>query len=188
MAKRKLTAKQRKFVDKYVETGNAKEAAIEAGYSINTAKQMGTENLSKPVLKEAIEARMAEMASNTIASAKEVLEYYTKVIRGTARETVVVDGINGPKQVDNPPTIKDRLAAGKELLKRYPENDQLLKAQIAKLKADARKSKAEADISEARASQVTAERGQSRVVFIDSEEAMRQYMEEHPDEYEHTGK
>jgi len=84
-----------------------------------------------------------------------VLEYYTKVIRGTARETVVVDGINGPKQVDNPPTIKDRLAAGKELLKRYPENDQLLKAQIAKLKADARKSTAEADISEAKADLLT---------------------------------
>lgn len=141
---RKLTAKQHKFVDKYVECGNAKEAAIEAGYSINTAKQMGTENLSKPYLKAAIDERMECLADVTVASAKEVLEYFTKVIRGTARETVVVDTLEGLKQVENPPTIKDRLAAGKELLKRYPADDDLLKAQLEKIKAETAIKKAQA--------------------------------------------
>lgn len=50
----KLTDKQKKFC-KYVATGkNATQAAKKAGYSAKTAKQMGTENLSKPYLNEVI--------------------------------------------------------------------------------------------------------------------------------------
>ncbi len=37
MAEKKLTVKQKKFVDFYVETGNATESAIRAGYSKRTA-------------------------------------------------------------------------------------------------------------------------------------------------------
>ena len=40
----KLTQKQQRFVDEYIISGNATQAAIKAGYSKKTAKQMGTEN------------------------------------------------------------------------------------------------------------------------------------------------
>ncbi|QPC20281.1 terminase small subunit [Lacticaseibacillus paracasei subsp. tolerans] len=156
--KHKMTAKQQKFVDQYIKFGNAKQAALEAGYSPKTAKQMGVENLSKPYLKAAIDERMKAMEDDTIAKATEVLEYFTTVLRGTARETVAVATMDGVEQVDNPPSIKDRMSAGKELLKRYPGNDELLNAQLTKIitdiektKADVRKSKAEADIMEAKA-------------------------------------
>ena len=51
-----LTPKQRRFVEEYLLDCNATQAAIRAGYSANTAKQIGSENLSKPVLQEAIAA------------------------------------------------------------------------------------------------------------------------------------
>ncbi|MFR0563580.1 terminase small subunit [Lacticaseibacillus paracasei] len=165
--KHKMTAKQQKFVDQYIKFGNAKQAALEAGYSPKTAKQMGVENLSKPYLKAAIDERMKAMEDDTIAKATEVLEYFTTVLRGTARETVAVATMDGVEQVDNPPSIKDRMSAGKELLKRYPGNDELLNAQLTKIitdiektKADVRKSKAEADIMEAKASAYRTTEGQ----------------------------
>ena len=43
----KLTEKQRRFIDYYIEYADAKKSAIEAGYSKNTAKQIGNENLTK---------------------------------------------------------------------------------------------------------------------------------------------
>ena len=42
----KLTEKQKRFCDEYIKLGNAKEAAINAGYSKKTAKSMGAENLT----------------------------------------------------------------------------------------------------------------------------------------------
>ena len=47
--KRKLTYKEQAFCIEYVKNGyNATQAAIKAGYSERTARQIGTENLSKP--------------------------------------------------------------------------------------------------------------------------------------------
>ena len=41
MAGNKLTVKQKKFIDFYLETGNATEAAIKAGYSDNHVSYCG---------------------------------------------------------------------------------------------------------------------------------------------------
>lgn len=43
----KLTPKQKKFAEYYIQSGNATEAAKKAGYSTKTARQIGTENLAK---------------------------------------------------------------------------------------------------------------------------------------------
>ena len=57
-----LTLKQLKFIDAYLGScnGNAKRAAIEAGYPEKTAQQQGSENLSKPVIKAEISRRYRE--------------------------------------------------------------------------------------------------------------------------------
>jgi len=60
LAKR-LTAKQNRFVLEYFVDFNAKEAAIRAGYSKKTARSIGSENLSKPYIQEAIQ----ELAQKT---------------------------------------------------------------------------------------------------------------------------
>ena len=56
----KLTAKQRRFCDEYLIDMNAAQAAIRAGYSKKTAKQIGQENLTKPDLQEYIAERMKQ--------------------------------------------------------------------------------------------------------------------------------
>lgn len=56
----KLTNKQQAFIDEYLIDLNATQAAIRAGYSKDTAKQMGSENLSKPDIQDAIAERMNE--------------------------------------------------------------------------------------------------------------------------------
>ena len=59
----KLTAKQKRFCDEYLKDLNATQAAIRAGYSEKTAKQIGQENLTKPYLKNYIEERMKQKES-----------------------------------------------------------------------------------------------------------------------------
>lgn len=86
----KLTAKQQRFCDEYLIDLNATQAAIRAGYSEKTARQIGTENLSKPAISEYIEKRMAEKEDALIAKQDEVMKYLTAVMRRELSEHVVV--------------------------------------------------------------------------------------------------
>ena len=53
--KRKLSLKQRKFAEHYITNqGNATQAAISAGYSPDTARVIGSENLTKPAIQSEI--------------------------------------------------------------------------------------------------------------------------------------
>lgn len=136
----KLTPKQKKFCDEYIKSGNAKNAAKKAGYSPRTAYSIGNENLKKPELKSYIEKQMKQLESEKIAGAREVLEYLTSVVRGEQTESVTTaKGVYD----DVPVTAKDRIAAAKEILKRYPV-DPLGKAQVRKANADARVAEARA--------------------------------------------
>ena len=60
MADKKLTTKEQLFVMEYLACANGAEAARRAGYSENCAKEIAHENLTKPHLQEAIEAKRAE--------------------------------------------------------------------------------------------------------------------------------
>lgn len=139
----KLTNKQQKFADEYIRTGNATKSALEAGYSPKTAQRMGSENLSKPLIKSYINSVMEKLESAKIATAKETLEYLSSVMRGEQTEDVVTN--KGVFQ-NIPVSAKDRITAAKEILKRYP-SDPISKAQLRKLNADA-------DVSEAKARQL----------------------------------
>lgn len=85
---RKLTVKQQKFVDEYIECGNATESAIKAGYSKKTAGQVGSENLKKLEIKNAIDKRLEEIKTKKTADITEVMEYLTETMRGEQTETV----------------------------------------------------------------------------------------------------
>lgn len=86
----KLTDKQKRFCDEYLIDMNATQAAIRAGYSEKTAKQIATENLSKPYLQEYIQKAMAEKDNKLIATQDEVLQTLTRVLRREATESIVV--------------------------------------------------------------------------------------------------
>ena len=119
-----LTAKQKRFCDEYLIDLNATQAAIRSGYSKKTARQMATENLSKPNIKEYIDLRMAEKDKELIADQDEVLKYLTAVMRGTSKsEEIVVEGIGDgcseARTIDKAPSEKDKLKAAELLGKRY---------------------------------------------------------------------
>lgn len=124
MADKKLTAKQQRFCDEYLIDLNATQAAIRAGYSKKTAKQIGQQNLTKLDLKEYIEKRMAEKEAALVADQDEVLKYLTSVLRGESQsEEIVVEGIGDgcseARTMQKAPSEKDRLKAAELLGKRY---------------------------------------------------------------------
>ena len=70
MARENLTNKQRAFVEAYLANGfNATQAAITAGYSVDSARVIGAQNLAKVNIASHVRARISELAM----SADEVL-------------------------------------------------------------------------------------------------------------------
>jgi len=69
----RLTAKQKRFIEEYLIDLNATQAAIRAGYSPDSARQIGTENLSKPAIRARIDRAMAERSKRTGINAERVI-------------------------------------------------------------------------------------------------------------------
>ncbi len=86
-----LTAKQQAFVEEYLVDLNATQAAIRAGYSPDTAQQMGSENLSKPVIATAIAELMAERSKRTEITAFNVLGDITTIKARCMQTSPVID-------------------------------------------------------------------------------------------------
>lgn len=133
MLKDKLTDKQRKFADEYMISGNATEAAIKAGYKKKSAYSIAGQNLKKHEIIQYITERQKKLESKKIAQQKEIFEYLSSVMRGEQIETVMT--ADGP--VETPVSVKDRINAAKELLRRNP-GDPLIKAQTEKAIAEAK--------------------------------------------------
>jgi len=102
----KLTEKQKRFIDYYIETANATESAKRAGYSSKTAKNIGAENLTK--LNYFIQERLQQLEDSRIASQEEVLQYLTKVMRGEEKDQFGLDA-----------SLQDRTKCAELLGKRY---------------------------------------------------------------------
>ena len=87
----KLAEKEKRIIDYWLETGNATEAARRAGYTAKTESTMrsiGSNNLTK--LAKYIQPLLEKRANERVASADEVLETLTRVLRRKEEETVVV--------------------------------------------------------------------------------------------------
>ena len=108
----------------YIETGNITEAAVKAGYSKKTARVIGQENLLKPAIKGYIDEKLEAMQDERTASAKEVLEFLTKSMRGEIKEEVVVvegtgDGTSEARMIKKQIGLRDRIKSAELLGKRY---------------------------------------------------------------------
>ncbi|PAF34226.1 terminase small subunit [Terribacillus saccharophilus] len=116
----KLTEKQKRFADYYIETGNATESAKRAGYSEKTAKSIGQENLTKPDIRSYVDQRIAEKDSKRVAKQDEVLEYLTAVMRGEHTEQVLRGVGEGAQTIDEMDVAANQRIRAAELLgKRY---------------------------------------------------------------------
>lgn len=69
-----MTPKQQRFVEEYLIDLNATQAAIRAGYSAKTARQIGDENLSKPDIAAAVAKAKADRAEEVGVDARWVLK------------------------------------------------------------------------------------------------------------------
>lgn len=84
-----MTKKQKRFVEEYLIDLNATQAAIRAGYKPDNAQQMGSENLSKPVISAAIAKAIAERSKRTGINQDRVLHELARI--GFAKITDIID-------------------------------------------------------------------------------------------------
>lgn len=115
-----MNERQKAFCDYYIETASATEAALMAGYSEKTARQMGSENLSKPYIKSYIKRKMDEKEDERIAKQDEILAYLTSIMRGKHQEQTLVGLGMGEQAIANiDVSAKDRIKAAELIGKRY---------------------------------------------------------------------
>ena len=74
-----MTKKQKRFIEEYLVDLNATQAAIRAGYSPDTAKSIGNENLTKPDIRAHIDKAMAERSKRTGINADRVVQELAKI-------------------------------------------------------------------------------------------------------------
>lgn len=122
--KDKLTLKQKKFADEYIISGNATEAAINAGYSKKYTNTNAFKLLQNTAIKAYIDERLKELDDKAIAKQEEVLQYLTAVMRGQSKSAVVVieglgEGLSSARLINKTPDEKDRIKAAELLGKRY---------------------------------------------------------------------
>lgn len=115
----KLTPKQKAFADAYIETGNASEAARRAGYSENYAGRNAGKVRKNTKVSAYIAERMRSQDEANVASADEVLRFFSSVMRGEVKDQFGLDA-----------ALSDRLNAGKELMKRYAASDNTTRADV----------------------------------------------------------
>ena len=116
----RLTEREDKFIGYYIITGNPVEAADRAGYfKTEKNKQLRESKLrvyakkilgKAPVRKE-IEWRIRMMDARRVADGQEVMEYFTKVMRGEVKDQF---GLDAP--------LSERTKAAQELAKRLLDN------------------------------------------------------------------
>lgn len=93
-----MTKKQKRFVEEYLIDLNATQAAIRAGYSPRTAQEQGSQNLSKLMVREAIEKEMAERSKRTGVNQDRIIRELARI--GFAKITDVVDRKTGEVKED----------------------------------------------------------------------------------------
>jgi phage terminase small subunit len=85
-----LTAKQKRFVEEYLIDLNSAAAAIRAGYSAKSARQIGAENLTKLDIRAEIDKILESKKDAALADQDEVMRTLTRILRREEKENAVV--------------------------------------------------------------------------------------------------
>lgn len=86
--KGKLTPKQQRFCEEYLIDLNATQAAVRAGYSPKTAREIGNENLTKPIISEFLIQKQKERSERVQVTADEILEHLNILRKANIAEYV----------------------------------------------------------------------------------------------------
>lgn len=117
-----INIRQKAFVDEWLKSGNATEAAIKAGYSKKYAGTNAGKLLKNTKIAAYIAERQKQIEDSRIADVSEVLQFFSSVMRGEVEDQFGMDA-----------ALSDRLSAGRELMKRYDKSDDGKKDALAKL-------------------------------------------------------
>jgi phage terminase small subunit len=99
MGTKQLTPKERFFVVEYLKDFNATKAAIRAGYSGRTARSIGSENLTKPDICEALKESynaIAKREEKALMDAYEVELRLDAIIRFNLKDYIDDSGVIKP--------------------------------------------------------------------------------------------
>ncbi|OOF47925.1 terminase [Rodentibacter genomosp. 1] len=118
----RLTDKQQRFVEEYLVDLNATQAAIRAGYKAENARQIGSENLSKPDIQEAIQIAKDKRSERVQISQDDVLRDLLEVrdICMGRKSVVLTDVVKNAQEgtvnaIDNPVFVFEPTSANKAL-------------------------------------------------------------------------
>ena len=112
----RLTLKESTFIDKYMETGNARQSVLEAGYSPKYPDQTANIILNKLYIADEIKYRQELRKQESIATGEQVMEFFSKVMRGEVKDQF---GLEAP--------LSERLKAANELARRTIDIENKLK-------------------------------------------------------------
>lgn len=97
----KLTDKQELFAREYLKDLNATQAAIRAGYSENTARKIGSENLTKPDIQDFIAELNKERLERVQIDADYVLRQAVKLHERCMQEVEPITDRRGEEVKDD---------------------------------------------------------------------------------------
>lgn len=108
-----LTVAEQKFLTNYINTSNLAEAVAltpelhPEGRSRSACSQLGGDILKQPNIKREYNRIMMEARTESVAAATEVMQYFTRVMRGEEKDQF---GLDAP--------LSERTRAAQELAKR----------------------------------------------------------------------
>lgn len=117
----------KRFADKYFETLNAKESAIYAGFSVDTAKQQGWQILQREEVQEYLSGLRAETAEKTGISREWIIERFKEISDRCVQdiEAVTIQGMpTGEYKFDSSGANKATEMLGKIIGVFEKDNDQ----------------------------------------------------------------
>jgi phage terminase small subunit len=127
MAEKKLTPKQERFCLEYIVDLNGAQAAIRAGYSEATAKEIASENLTKPNVQRRVQELMSERGERTRITADRVIQEIERLAMFDPKDLVY---LANPQQIAELPEDVRRSIVGWKY-----DKDGVLEIKLAKEKA-----------------------------------------------------
>jgi phage terminase small subunit len=91
-----MTPKQERFVEEYLVDLNATQAAIRAGYSARTAREIGRENLDKPDIQAALQTAFAARSKRVEIDQDWVIRRLARIADLDLRKLFAGDGTPRP--------------------------------------------------------------------------------------------
>lgn len=102
-----VTVQEAMFINAYMESGDPKQAYEAAGYTTKYSKAQVDKILALPNVAYEIKKRTYQMKRKSVASAEEVMKYFTDVMRGEIKDQF---GLEAP--------LSERTRAAQEIAKR----------------------------------------------------------------------